>query len=108
MGWKRVGITVKPGHAGIGALLRRIAAVLLDHGLEFELEPAAAEQAPELAGPESPSREAILSRCDLVVALGGGAVNWSGRDGDLAVQCQEWPPGPAPVLRLEGAAGQQI
>jgi NAD+ kinase len=71
MSWKRVGIAVKPGQAGIGALLRRIAAVLGDHGLDFELEPAAAEQAPELAGPDAPSRDTVLSRCDLVIALGG-------------------------------------
>jgi len=49
-------------------------------------------------------RDLPASDAAQVSALGGEAVTWSARAGELTVQCRSWPEGPAPVLRIAGAA----
>ncbi len=54
--WKRIGVALKSGQAGVEPLLRRIVAGVSDHGLELVQEGTLDE---------------IAARCDLLIVLGG-------------------------------------
>jgi NAD+ kinase len=69
--WKRIGVALKSGQAGVEPLLRRIAAVVSDHGLELILEREAADRLPGLDSGGGLALETVAARSDLLIVLGG-------------------------------------
>ena len=69
--WKRIGVALKSGQAGVEPLLRRIAAVVSNHGLELVLEREAAVRLPGLDSGGGLALEKVAARSDLLIVLGG-------------------------------------
>ncbi len=66
--WKRVGVALKSGQAGVEPLLRRIVADVSEHGLELILE---REVARVLGSDSDSDLEQVAARADLLIVLGG-------------------------------------
>ena len=69
--WKRIGVALKSGQAGVEPLLRRIVAVVSNHGLELILEREAAVRLPGLDSGGGLALEKVAARSDLLIVLGG-------------------------------------
>ena len=66
--WKRIGVALKSGQAGVEPLLRRIVAEVSEHGLELILE----HEAARVSDSDSDSAlEQVAARADLLIVLGG-------------------------------------
>ncbi len=66
--WKRIGVALKSGEAGVEPLLRRIVADVSDHGLELVVE---REVARALDMAPDADLDQIAGRADLLIVLGG-------------------------------------
>ncbi len=66
--WKRIGVALKSGQAGVEPLLRRIVADVSDHGLELVLE---RDVARVLDADADSDLDQVAARADLLIVLGG-------------------------------------